>query len=356
MEAAIKYRSLGHTDIQLSEIGLGTMNFGANVDERTASAQLDFAVAEGVNLVDTAETYPFPPTEQTHGASESIIGRWLQKSKQRHNLYLVSKVAGPSTHLDYLRDGDLRFARPNLRSWLDDSLSRLRTDYLDIGLLHWPERATNVLGQLDYKPAKKETLAGAASDNIFAALSAMGELVAAGKLRYIGLSNETPWGVMRFLQCAAQANLTKITLIQNPYNLLNRSFDIGLAEVVHRENLGFLAYSPLAFGLLAAKHLSAGRALPDTRLTSTAKLHRYLSEDSRAAANVYFDVATRFNVELSQMAIAYSLTREYVTSVLVSASNSEQLASNINAVALNLDKSILKAIDKIHRQRPNPGL
>ncbi|MGR8949300.1 MAG: aldo/keto reductase [Gammaproteobacteria bacterium] len=352
----IKYRQLGNSSLSVSEIGLGTMNFGTTVDEGLASKIVSFALERGINLIDTAETYPYPPSAATHGLSETILGNCLKSSGRRDQLVVVSKIAGPSSHLEYLRDGRLMFDRRNVSTWINETLIRLQTDYLDIALLHWPMRATNTLGQLDYKPARKEADSQAIVDSIEQSLFVLNEQIAAGKIRYLGLSNETPWGVMRYLQVAERLGHPRIVTLQNRYNLVDRSFDIGLAEIVDRESIGFMAYSPLAFGLLSKKsHLAPGQS-KNSRLMITKKLHRYLSKNCRHAAQQYLSLAQDHEVDFAQMAIAYLLSRRYVTSVLVGATNLEQLSDNLAATENELEKNLLTAINKIHRQHPNPGL
>lgn len=349
-------RQLGNGDLQLSEIGLGTMNFGQTVDSASAFAQLDFALERGVNLIDTAETYPFPPNAATHGLSEQMIGHWLRTNGRRDKLILATKVAGPSAHLHYLRGGNSDHGRAHLESAINDSLRRLSTDYLDLAFLHWPARATNSLGQLDYKPAKKEPNQHRVKDAMLCTLEALDDLIRRGKVRYFGVSNETPWGLMQFLRLAEINNLPIATCIQNPYHLLNRSFDIGLAEIADRENIGLIAYSPLAFGLLTDKHHRGSGPQTDTRLVRTQKLHRFLSNSAVSAAKKYHALAQKFDIDVAQLAIAYLLTRRYVSSVLVSASDLSQLANNLDAPNQSLPQDLLSAIEKIHRQSPNPGL
>ena len=352
----INKRPLGSCELMVSEIGLGTMNFGHDVEPQLAKQLLSIAVERGVNLLDTAETYPYPPTANTYGHSENIIGRWLNDVRCRDQLVLVSKIAGPSSHLPFVRDGQSKFNRQNITAWLEQTLRRLRTDYLDIGLLHWPERATNTLGQLDYKPARKETSPPAALRDLEETLIALNDSVTAGKIRYLGLSNETPWGIMSFLRLAERLGLAKIAVVQNRYHLLDRSFDIALTEIVEREALGFMAYSPLAFGLLSSKFSPQSGAQENSRLERTKKLHPYLSKASIAAAEQYHRLAADFGIDIAHMAIAYLLSRRYVSSVLVGASSSEQLTHNLSATDHQLNKQLLTAIDKIHRLRPNPCL
>ena len=351
------YNQFGDSKIAVSRFGLGTMNFGTSVDQTMANTLLDSALACGINLIDTAETYPFPPAHNHHGMSEKYIGQWLKKSRKREDIVLVGKIAGPSSHLGYLRDGSLQFDKKNICASINESLSRLGTDYLDVAMLHWPARATNALGQLDYKPALKETSQSAIEAAIHGTIVALTELIEVGKIRTFGLSNETPWGVMRFLEIARRGSLSTPSGLQQRYSLLDRSLDIGLAEIVDREGLGLMTYSPLAFGLLSATaHDQSGGIRANSRLASTRKIHRYLNDASRESARQYFALAGENQLDLSQMAIAYLLTRRYVTSVLIGASNGTQLANNVRALDLILDKKILNAIDKIHYQRPNPCL
>lgn len=343
-------------DLEISEIGLGTMNFGHTVSEVAAHQQLDVAVSHGINFIDTAETYPFPPTKSNHGLSEQFIGSWFKQSGKRPNVVLATKIAGPSPHLGYLRNGKLGFDKDNIHAALNESLRRLQTDYIDILFLHWPNRATNTLGQLDYKPAKKERDTAAVTDDIFESLHMLQEMIQLGKVRYVGLSNETPWGVMQFLTMAEKSTLPKIVAVEEAYHLLNRRFDIGLAEIIDREHLGFFAYSPLAFGLLSEKHHQAGGVLTDTRLGDTRKFHPFLSESCIQQAKKYIELAAKHGMDSTQMSIAYLLTRRYVTSVLVAASELTQLESNISAAQIEMPKELINAIDKIHRQFPNPCL
>ena len=350
------FRQLRESGIKCSRLGLGSMNFGTTVGQSAASELLDTALDYDINLVDTAETYPFPPAREHHGLSETYIGNWLRESRKRDRIVLVSKIAGPSAHLSYLRNGNLRFDASNIRASVEQSLTRLGTDYLDIALLHWPERATNTLGQLDYKPARKETSTARVTDAIEQALRALNELLEEGKVRTFGLSNETPWGVMRFLHEAARLDLRAPSTIQQRYSLLDRALDVGMTEVLHREGIGLMTYSPLAFGLLSHAAQTAEGHGDDSRLAKTRKLHPYLSDACIQAAHQYFKVAKDNELDLAQMAIAYLLTRGYVTSVLLGVSNQAQLANNIGALDIKLDKTTIKAIDNIHHQRPNPCL
>src|SRR5512144_750711 len=254
------YQSLAHTDLKISRICLGTMTWGEQNTEAEAHAQLDYALAQGVNFIDTAEMYPVPPRAETQGLTERYIGTWLKQRGNRDKVILASKVAGRSQELSYLRANPVCLDRRNIVAALDASLKRLQTDYIDLYQVHWPDRQTNFFGRLGYAPNDSPSIP------ILETLQALQEQVQAGKIRYIGISNETPWGLMKYLQLAERYNLPRAVSIQNPYSLLNRTFEIGLAEIAHQEGVGLLAYSPLAFGVLTGKYLN-GRRPPGARLT-----------------------------------------------------------------------------------------
>jgi aryl-alcohol dehydrogenase-like predicted oxidoreductase len=344
----MEYRRLGHTDIKVSTVCLGTMTFGEQNTEGEAHTQLDYAVEAGVNFIDTAEMYPVPPKEETYGRTEEYIGTWLQKSGHRSRVILASKVAGPSRDLAYLRNGKARLDRDNIETALDASLKRLRTDYLDLYQLHWPDRKTNTFGRLGYQhdPADEPI-------PIEETLQVLGDLVRAGKVRHIGLSNETPWGAMRFLQAAKELNLPRAVSVQNPYSLLNRSFEIGMAEIAHREALGLLAYSPLGFGVLSGKYLG-GNQPAGARLTLYERFQRYRGHRSELATEAYVSLARSQGLDPAQMALAYVASRPFVTSVIIGATGLDQLASNLKSVDLRLSPLVLSAIEEIHHNNPNP--
>ena len=342
------YRRLGHTDIKVSAICLGTMTFGEQNTESEAHTQLDYAVEAGVNFIDTAEMYPVPPKGETYGRTEEYIGSWLQQRGNRDRIILASKVAGPARDLDYLRNGKARLDRTNIEAALDGSLKRLRTDYLDLYQLHWPDRKTNFFGKLGYQHDPTDQPVP-----IEETLQVLGELVRAGKIRHIGLSNETPWGAMRFLQAAKELNLPRAVSVQNPYNLLNRSFEIGMAEVSHREELGLLAYSPLGFGVLSGKYLG-GNQPAGSRLTLFDRFQRYRGQRGKLATEAYVSLARSQGLDPAQMALAYVATRPFVTSVIIGATSLDQLASNLKSLDLRLSPLVLSAIEEIHRGNPNP--
>ncbi len=344
------YHRLANTDIDVSIICLGTMTFGEQNTETEAHAQLDYALTQGVNFIDTAELYAIPPKAQTYGRTEEYIGNWLHQRGQRDALILASKVIGPSSDwVDHIRNGEARLNRTHITRALEGSLRRLRTDYLDLYQLHWPDRATNFFGKLGYEhdPQDKPV-------PIEETLAVLGELVTAGKIRHIGLSNETPWGVMRFLAAADHLGLPRVISVQNPYNLLNRSYEIGLAEISMREQAGLLAYSPLAFGALSGKYLE-GRQPADARLTLFPDYQRYSSAEAGEATRHYTALAHEHGLDPAQMALAYVNTRPFLTSTIIGATNMEQLQANIASIDLTLPTAVIEGIEAIHLAIPNPS-
>ncbi|MFT4580375.1 MAG: aryl-alcohol dehydrogenase-like predicted oxidoreductase [Gammaproteobacteria bacterium] len=344
----MNYRPLGNSDTQVSELGLGTMTFGEQNSQSEAHLQLDIAVEHGVNLIDSAEMYPVPPNASTCGLAEKFIGTWLRNRGRRDDIVLATKATGPGRHLPHIRDGLSKFDHQGLILALDGSLARLQTDYVDLYQLHWPDRATNTFGQLGYKPAQREE-----HIDIGETLRALSDLVVAGKVRYIGLSNETPWGLMSFVAAAREFNLPSVVSIQNPYNLLNRSFEVGLAEIADREQIGLLAYSPLGFGTLTGKYSNNARPA-GARISRYSRFLRYTNEQGIAASDKYLALAQAFDVDPAQLAISFVLSRRYVSSVLIGATNEAQLRHNLESSRYALSKEQLKAIDKIHKQIPNP--
>ncbi len=346
----MRHRHLVPTDLQVSEICLGTMTFGKQNSAEEAYLQLDHALEAGVNFIDTAEMYAVPPRPDTFGRSESIIGRWLALHPgHRQRIVLASKVCGPAARMHYVRDGKIRLDRKNIEMALDASLQRLGTDYLDLYQLHWPDRQTNFFGKLGYEhdPSAAET-------PIAETLAVLEDLRKAGKIRHYGLSNETPWGAMSFCHLADRSHAARPVSIQNPYSLLNRSFEIGLAEVAHREHMGLLAYSPLAFGLLSGKY--AGGATPaHARLTLFSEFNRYNSPQSRAAAERYVALARVHGLSPAQMALAYVNSRSFVTSTIIGATTLEQLHENLDSVKIVLSPDVLAGIDALHQIQPNPA-
>jgi len=344
----MEYRRLGRTDLRVSAICLGTMTWGEQNSEAEGYAQMDQALDQGVNFWDAAEMYPVPPRLETYGRTEAIIGTWFARRGGRDRVVLATKVAGPDPRFGFLRGGDLAYTRVNLRRALEASLTRLQTDYVDLYQLHWPERRVNCFGRLAYDgdPAKDgtplaETLAG------------LGELVAEGKIRHVGLSNDTPWGVMRMLQLAEAGVGPRPVSIQNPYNLLNRTFDVGLAEVALHEDCGLLAYSPLAMGLLTGKY-EDGAAGPAARLNRFPVFARYSGDHAAAATAAYVALARQHGLDPGQMALAFVNRRNFVTSTIIGATTPAQLASDIASLAVTLDPAVIDGIEAIHRRYTYP--
>ncbi|MEL0081855.1 MAG: NADP(H)-dependent aldo-keto reductase, partial [Gammaproteobacteria bacterium] len=320
---------------------------GQQNSEDEAHQQLDYALANGVNFIDTAEMYSVPTKAETQGSTETIIGNWLAARKNRDQLVLTTKVAGRSMGMGYLRGGP-KLDRANIEAAIEGSLRRLQTDYLDLYQVHWPDRPTNYFGQLEYQhDADAEHIA------IEETLAVLAELVAAGKVRQIGVSNETPWGTMRWLEAAKTLDMPRIVTIQNPYSLLNRSFEIGLAEVSHRENVGLLAYSPMAFGVLSGKYID-GTAGDRDRVNQFPQFARYTKPQGVAATREYVQLARDHGLNPAQMALAFVNSRPFVTSTIIGATTLEQLQSNIASAQVQLSDELLEGIQAIHTRFPNP--
>lgn len=338
----MEYRELGRTGVQVSALCLGTMTWGEQNTREDAFEQLDTALEAGINFIDTAEMYPVPPRAQTQGVTESYLGDWLQARQCRQQLVIATKVAGPAAWLPYLRGGPRLNAR-HIEEALEASLTRLQTDYVDLYQLHWPERKTNYFGQLGYRPEDDGD-----AIPIEETLKALKRLVDSGKVRHIGLSNETAWGAMRFLAASASSELPRVVSIQNPYSLLNRSFEAGLSEVAMRENCGLLAYSPLAFGVLSGKYLG-GKRPEGARLTLFDRFSRYTSEQAEQATAAYQRLASERGLSLSQMALAFVTSRPFVTSNIIGATTLEQLKENLDSIAVTIDPDLEKALEEVHR-------
>ena len=343
----MQYQRLAQTDLEISRICLGTMTWGEQNSEAEAHAQLDYALSQGINFIDTAEIYPVPPRAETQGLTERYIGNWLTQRGNRDSIVLASKVAGRSEELSYLRQGSICLDRRNVVEALHASLRRLQTDYIDLYQVHWPDRQTNYFGRLGY--VSNETPAVP----ILETLEALHGQVQAGKIRYLGVSNETPWGVMSYLQTAERFNLPRVVTIQNPYNLLNRTFEIGLAEIAHREGVGLLAYSPLAFGVLSGKYLD-GKRPPNARLTRFERFIRYKTPEAETPVCAYVALAKEYGLDPAQMALAYVNSRSFVAANIIGATTMAQLASDIATIDLTLSTEILQRIEAIHRSQPNP--
>jgi aryl-alcohol dehydrogenase-like predicted oxidoreductase len=343
------YDKLGNTDLEVSKICLGTMTFGEQNSEAEGHEQMDYAVSQGINFFDTAELYSVPGRAETQGSTERIIGTWFGSRKNRSDIILATKVTGPSEGLTYIRN-PLRFTPEQIHTAIDGSLSRLQTDYVDLYQLHWPERKANFFGKRSFVYDESDPW----EDNFLDILSTMQELVDAGKIRHFGISNETPWGMMRFLQLAEKHDLPRCVSIQNPYSLLNRTFEIGLAEIAIREGAGLLAYSPMAFGLLSGKY-HMGQAKAQDRINQFQQMSRYNSEQSYKATGEYLKIAQEHNLSLAQMSLAYINSRPFLTSNIIGATSMDQLKENIASIEVELSDEILLQIEAVHNQIPNPA-
>lgn len=342
------YTTLPNTDIKVSKICLGTMTFGEQNTEDESHAQMDFAFESGINFFDTAEMYSVPGRKETYGSTEKMIGTWFKKTGKRDQIVLASKIAGPNPGLAYIRE-NMDFSPASIALSIDKSLTRLQTDYIDLYQLHWPERKTNFFGQRGYKVQED-----AWQDNIHEVLETLQSFIQQGKINHIGISNETPWGIMRFLEESKYHNLPKIKTIQNPYSLLSRLFEGGSAEVCMRENVGLLAYSPLAFGILSGKYLS-GENLPKARINLFPQLARYNSEQCAQATRLYEKIAQKNNLTLTQMALAFVTQQPFVTSNIIGATTMEQLKENIATIDVVLSDEISKEINAVQAIIPDPA-
>ncbi len=346
------YRPLGRTGLNVSVICLGTMTWGEQNTEADAHAQLDLALASGINFVDTAEMYPVPPKPDTQGRTEQYIGTWLKKTGRRQDIVLATKAAGPARQAlrpSHIRGGRLTFNRTNLFEAVDQSLRRLQTDHIDLYQLHWPDRSTNCFGQLGYTHVADDD-----TTPIEETLDALKALVDSGRVRHVGLSNETPWGVSRFLANANTRDVPRVASIQNPYSLLNRSFEIGLAEFAMRDQVGLLAYSPLAFGVLSGKYLGGAKPA-GARLSLFERFQRYTNPQAEAATQAYVELFTQHGIDPAQGALAYVNSRPFVTANIIGATTMAQLQANIASIDLVLPQQVLDGIEAIHRRIPNPA-
>lgn len=344
------YRQLGNSSLTVSAIGLGTMTWGRQNTAEEGFAQMDYALEHGVNFFDTAEMYAVPSDKTTWSTTETIIGQWFARTGKRDDVILATKVAGPSRQMDHIRGGP-QLNHEHICAALDGSLKRLQTDVIDLYQIHWPGRASNFFGKLNYRAEETPT---AAEDVIRTTLKTLKSLIQQGKIRYYGISNETPWGVMTYLRLAKELDMPAPVSIQNPYSLLNRSFEIGLAEMCHRENIGMLAYSPLAFGMLTGKY---HQTTPPTnaRLTLFENYTRYTGERARAAAGEYAQVARRFGLSPTELALQFVTQQPFVTSNLIGATNLEQLEENINSLQCTYNEEIAEAVEEVFSRYPNPA-
>jgi len=345
---AILRRPLGASPLEVPDICLGTMTFGQQTGEADAHAQLDLALAHGINFIDTAEMYPVPPRAETCGATESIVGKWLAR-QPREKLIVATKVAGPARNMPWIRGGPPAFDRANIRAAVEGSLRRLQTDYIDLYQLHWPERNQPMFGIWKFDPAQERECTP-----IRTQLEALAELVAEGKIRYIGVSNEHAWGIMEFIRLAREFDLPRIASTQNAYSLINRTFEIGLHEVCYREQVGLLAYSPLSFGHLTGKYLDNPQA-PGRLTEFPAFGQRYVKPGVPLAVAAYVALAREHGLTPLQLSLAFVRSRPFVSSTIIGASNLAQLQEDLQALEVPLSAELLAAIDRIHLTHSNPA-
>ena len=343
----MNYKKLGNTDIDVSTICLGTMTWGEQNTQSGGFEQMDYALEQGVNFWDTAEIYSIPPKQETFGDTEAIIGNWFEITKKRNKVILASKVCGPMR--EYVRGGGNQFGTKNITEALEGSLKRLKTDYIDLYQLHWPERKTNFFGQLGYE--HNDSSEWTQFEDI---LENLKKFIEQGKIRHVGLSNETAWGLSKFLELSKNKKLPRVLSVQNPYNLLNRTYEVGLAEMSVREQSGLLAYSPLACGYLSGKYRN--NKLPkNSRIERDGDFWtRYKKPNLDNAVDAYFDISKKYKLDMSQMSLKFLEIQPFVTSVIIGATTMEQLKTNIESVNINLNEDVIKEINDVQKIYPNP--
>jgi len=343
----MNYKKLGNTDLKVSTICLGTMTWGEQNSQDQGFEQMDYALDQGVNFWDTAEIYSIPPKQETFGSTEVIIGNWFEKTKKRDKIILASKVCGPMR--EYVRGGGNQFGEKNITEALEGSLKRLKTDYIDLYQLHWPERKTNFFGQLGYE--HNDDGQWTKFEDILGSLQ---KFIDQGKIRHVGLSNETAWGLSKFLELSKIQNLPRMMSVQNAYNLLNRTYEVGLAEVSIREQAGLLAYSPLAIGFLSGKYRN-NKMPKNSRLERDGGFWtRYQKPNLNKAVNSYFEISKKYNINMSQMSLKFLEIQPFVTSVIIGATTMEQLKTNLESVHMELTNEIIKEINEVQKIYPNP--
>ena len=344
----MKFRKLGTTDIDVSLICLGTMTWGTQNTEKDAFEQMDYAVSQGINFFDTAEIYSVPPTSDSYGKTEIMIGNWFEKRKNRDKIILASKVAGPGC--DWIRGGGNNFDEKKIGEAIDGSLKRLKTDYIDLYQLHWPERSTNFFGRRDYLFNNKE-----GNWNSFESiLEALEKYIKSGKIRYIGMSNETPYGLSRYLEISKNKGAPRMMSVQNPYNLVNRTYEIGMSEISIREKCGLLVYYPLAAGGLSGKYRN-GKMPKDSRMALFKGWERHLNPLAMKAYDKYFKLAKDFNLTMVQLAQSFVNSRPFVTSNIIGATTMDQLKENVESINIEFTDEMMERVNEIHNNNPNPS-
>ena len=343
----MNYKKLGNTNLDVSTICLGTMTWGEQNTQEEGFEQMDYAIDQGVNFWDTAEIYSIPMREETYGETERIIGNWFKKTNKRNKVILATKVCG-NTSNKYIRGGGYNFGKKKIAQALEESLKRLKTDYIDLYQLHWPERNVNNFGRLSY--VHKENNWNQFED----VLGELNKYVDKGKIRYVGLSNETPWGVMNYLKVSKEKNLPRMMSIQNPYSLLNRSYEVGLSEVSIREEIGCLAYSPLASGYLTGKYRNNNFPKGSRMERDFDFWTRYRKPNTEKAIELYYEISEKYGLDMSQMSLKFCEIQEFMTSVIIGATTMEQLKTNIESVNINLSDDVIKEINNVQTIYPNP--
>jgi aryl-alcohol dehydrogenase-like predicted oxidoreductase len=344
----MKFKKLGNTDLDVSLICLGTMSMGEQNSQAEGFEQMDYSLDKGVNFFDTAEVYAVPPRKETQGKTEEIIGNWFAERKNRKEIILATKCVGSS--VDWIRGGGNQFSEKKISEAIEGSLRRLKTDYIDLYQLHWPERSTNFFGRRDFTPSPDEEK----WNSFESILKVLKKFINQGKIRHVGISNETPWGFFKYLEISEKLNLPRIVSVQNPYNLLNRAYDIGMSEISCREKVGLLAYSPLAIGYLSGKYR-------DNKIPEKSRIDlfgnfwtRYKEPNARKATDEYFKLAKDNGLTLVQMALSFVNSRPFITSNIIGATTMEQLKENIGSVDVELSEEIIEKINSIHAGIPNP--
>ncbi|MFY7810441.1 MAG: aldo/keto reductase [Flavobacterium sp.] len=341
------YTFLPNTAVKISKICLGTMTFGEQNTEQDAHNQLDMAFENGINFIDTAEMYPIAAREATLGKTEKYIGSWLKKTKKREQIVLATKIAGPNRGMEYIRK-PLDFSKKSITEALHKSLKNLETDYIDLYQLHWPERKMNMFGQRGFTIVEDNYV-----DNFLEVLQVIDTFKKEGKIKYFGVSNEAPYGILRFLEESKQHDLPTISTIQNPFSLLNRLYEIGLAEICHHKNIGLMAYSPLGFGSLTGKHLNG--KLPNTRVGMFPQFTRYTNENGILATKAYQELALENQLSFTEMSLSFVYHNPFVMSTIIGATSTAQLQENIDAFQVKLSTEIIKKINLIQEKYPNPA-
>ena len=345
----MKFKKFGNTDLEVSLLCLGTMTWGKQNNQTEAFEQMDYAMSQGVNFFDTAEMYAAPSSEKTFGKTEAIIGNWFRERNNRNKVILATKVSGPG--LSWIRGGGLQYTKENISNALQGSLKRLQTDYIDLYQLHWPERNTNYFGKLGYKHQVKEK----EWNSIESILRILKQFIDQGKIRYIGLSNESAWGFSKFLELSKLYDLPRVMSVQNPYNLLNRTYEVGLAEISVREQSGLLAYSPLASGVLSGKYRNNQKPEGSRLQLFGDYFPRYVGKSSNLAVEEYFKVAKKYKISLTQLSLAFVNQQPFVTSNIIGATTTKQLKEDIESINIKLSSEIIDEINLVHKKNPNPA-